>query len=59
MAMTPHRATCTVCRTQVMVDHVSHRGDIFLIWHSSATARRCPGTDKPAVPAAGLVGRAA
>ena len=45
----PH-AKCPVCRQVVPVDHVSSRGDLFIIWHRSAQAARCPGTDKPALP---------
>lgn len=39
---------CVTCQQRVMVDHRDHNGRPRPIWHTSATAARCPGTDKPA-----------
>lgn len=39
---------CAECGRQVMVDHADQFGLVYPIWHTSPTARRCPGTDRPA-----------
>ena len=44
-------AICTVCGQTVPVDHVNHRTGLPMIdTHRSATAARCPGTDRPGRP---------
>lgn len=44
------KAECSECHNEVQIDHVSDRGDVFVMWHGCGSVRRCPGTDHPAVP---------